>query len=176
MFFAFCIIYFTSIGQLNCERDFLFYSKAYDYIIQLQENKTKIIAISDSIIDLERYWDSPILEKYPAEKEKLNSFRKNKKYVWSEPYYCSCIDSLRTKKNKATPITHVLFFSPIDGNILLAELLPCFNTFIVNAKKIDCSFVSYENLSIFTSVNRYLFIFNNDGSINLFLKEKMNYE
>ena len=134
-FFVFGVICFASTGQVNCERDFLFYSKAYDYITKLQENKTKIIAISDSIIDLDRYWDSPKLEMYPKEKERLNSFRENKGYVWSKPYYCSCIDFLRTKEDSATQITHVLFFSPIDDNILLAELLPCANTFIVDTKK-----------------------------------------
>ncbi len=173
---AFCFVCLTSAGQINCEKDFFLYFEAYNHIVKLRENKIKIIAVSDSIVDLDRYWISPELEKYPIAKRQLNTFRENKKYVWTEPYYCSCLDALCTKEHSTTSATHILFFSQVEDNILLAELLPCTNTFIVGAEGTDCLSMSYDKLSMFTLANRYLFIFNTDSSISLFLKEKMIYE
>ncbi|NDP22618.1 MAG: hypothetical protein GZ091_16285 [Paludibacter sp.] len=153
------------IAAQNCERDSLLYLTAFNYILKDSINHNNSIAVSDSIIDLDRFWFSKGLENFPNEKELLNQYRANKGYKWFKPYHSKLINLLFCRQKNEQK---VLFFSPIENNILRADLLP------INQRSKDI--FDYNKLASFTEGYQYLFIFNNSKTIKLALCRKIIYD
>ncbi len=148
MFFS-----FTGIkAQIDCGQDSAKYIAAYNFIINDSINRGKSIVVSDSIVDLDRFWFFDELKKFPEEQQKLKQYRKNKGFIWSDPFYSPCLAKLFFLRDES--VNNVLFFSTIEDNILIADLL---------------SFTGrYDKFSYntFLSGGRiYLFIFCEDGTI-----------
>ena len=153
------------VAQNDCEKVAALYLAAYNYIVNDSVNQNKKIIVSDSIIDLDRFWFSQDLENFPVEKEKLEQYRVDKGFNWFETYYSHCIDSLFCKKNQQA--NNILFFSPIEDNILRADVLPrkrCVNKF------------DYNTMAFQTVGQIYLFIFDDDGTIKMVFGRKIIYD
>lgn len=82
IFFLFFFPYVICNAQSDCTNDTTMYLVAYNYIINDSTNQGKSISVSDSIIDLDRFWFSEDLIALPMEKVKLDKYRANKGYVW----------------------------------------------------------------------------------------------
>lgn len=163
-------------AQSECGQDSIKYLIAYNYIVNDYVTKGKTITVSDSIIDLDRNWFSEELKKFPKEQRKLNQYRANKGFIWSDPFYSSCIASMFPVKDVSA--NNILFFSQIEDDILLADVLPYKNVFInwKSDKYNRDRMFNYKLISIFTVVNQYLFIFDEDGTLKLSLNREMIYE
>lgn len=143
--------YMICNAQNNCKNDTIMYLVAYNYIINDSINQEKSISVSDSIIDLDRFWFSKELVSLPEEKEKLDKYRANKKNVWSVPFYSPCIALLFDKNIRNSDA--VLFFSKIEDNVLRADLLP----YKKHVDKYNYSQMSFQNTGWI-----YLFVFDKD--------------
>lgn len=152
-----CCVFYCNISiaqKIDCTKDSSMYLAAYNYIINDSINTEKTISVSDSIVDLDRFWFSDKLIALPVEKEKLDRYRTDKKYSWFNTFYSACIDSLFYKRKEQSD--HVLFFSTIEDNMLRADLLSY-------KKSIDA--FNYDQVASQTEAYIYLFIFNTDGTI-----------
>ena len=114
IFFLFFFPYVICNAQSDCTNDTTMYLVAYNYIINDSTNQGKSISVSDSIIDLDRFWFSEDLIALPMEKVKLDKYRANKGYVWYPPFYSPCIALLFG--NNSQHQNDVLFFSKIEDN------------------------------------------------------------
>jgi hypothetical protein len=163
-------------AQSDCGQDSIKYLIAYNYIVNDYVTKGKTITVSDSIIDLDRFWFSEELKNYPEEQRRLNQYRENKGFIWSDPFYSSCITSMFPVRNVLA--NNILFFSQIEDDILLADVFPYKNTFINwKSDKYDRDrMFNYNQISMFTVVNKYLFIFDKDETLKLSIHGKMTYE
>lgn len=143
--------YMVCNAQNGCKNDTIMYLAAYNYIINDSINQRKSISVSDSIIDLDRFWFSKDLISLPEEKEKIDKYRTNKKNVWSAPFYSPCITLLFDKNVRQSDA--VLFFSKIEDNILRADLLP---------DKSSADKYNYNQMSFQNTGRIYLFVFDKD--------------
>ena len=149
MFFS-----FTGIkAQIDCGQDSAKYIIAYNFIINDSINQEKSIAVSDSIVDLDRFWTQE-LQDFPKEQQKLKQYRKNKGFIWSDPFYSPCLAKLFSPKNECA--NNVLFFSTIEDNMLIVDLLPYTEQF---------DKFNYDNMAFINTGRTYLFIFCKNGSI-----------
>ncbi len=156
----------TIIAQINCIQDSTMYIAAYNYIASDSLNRGKSIVVSDSIVDLDRFWFSKDLTEFTVEREKLDHYRLSKNYVWFDSFYSQCISSLFSGKNLNSKM--VLFFSIIEDNMLRADLLP-------HNKKWKNKF-NYNTMSFQNVGQIYLFIFNKDGSIKKVFSHEIIYD
>jgi hypothetical protein len=165
IFCGFFLLYCTtSVSQNDCNFDSTIYIAAYNHILNDSINKNKNIAVCDSIIDLDRFFFSDYLENFPIEREILKQYRANKKFIWFDTYYSQCIDSLFCKLNKLSK--NVLFFSNIEDNMLIVELIPQ----IWQKNKF-----SYKEMSLFNTGYMYLFLFTDCGSIKAAFRSECIY-
>jgi hypothetical protein len=151
--------YSLIFAQINCDKDSVMYSKAYNYIAN---NIGDIVFVSDTIIYIDGFFLLEKLTDFPEEKEKLKQFHEDlcygdKEYLASESFYSSCISSIFSIKD--TLANYILFFSPIDDNILLASVFP------INMYRYEYNpyrkrnIFSFKHVSRFTTEQCYLFIF-----------------
>jgi len=161
-------IFYSGImcAQHNCTQDSMAYSIAYDYIMNDSINKGQIIAVSDSIIDLDRYWYSRELDSFPEEKRKLNQYRASKKFIWFTPYYSQCLSSLFCQTKDKSAIK-VIFFSQIEDNMLLVDLLP---------RKKHYNMFRYSEMAFQNEGMTYLFIFSEEGLLKVVISREMHYD
>ena len=153
------------MAQTNCSQDSTRYLDAYNYIIQEPVNQEKTIVVSDSIVDLDRFWFSQDIADYPTEKEILNQYRANKKFVWMDAYYSPYLASLFCRKT--TMPKNLLFFSKIEDYMLRADLL----LYKQQSNKFD-----YKKMTIQNIGQIYLFIFNKDGSLKFAFSHEITYD
>lgn len=151
-------------SQVDCVQDLKQYLIAYNYIITDSINNNEVIAVSDSIVDIDRELFPDKLINFPEEKEKLNKYRENKAYIWDASYYSPCLNVLFCKNNNASK---VLFFSKIEDNMLLADLLPYKDKF---------SMFNYDRMASQNIGLTYLFILGSDGEIKGFFKHSIIYD
>jgi hypothetical protein len=152
-------------SQSYCDQDSIKYLIAYNYIINDSVNQKNKIIVCDSIVDLDRYWFSEDLKYFPEEQNKLNQYRKNKNFIWSSPFYSPCLVSLFGRQNKMAE--KVIFFSTIEDNMLLADLLSC-------TKKTDI--YNYEKMASFTEGRVYLFVFCKNNTLKAAFSREMIYD
>lgn len=166
IFAIYCLFSFNVVAQVNCKQDSIMYIAAYDYVVNDSLNRGKNIVVSDSIVDLDRFWFSKDLTEFTVERKKLDQYRLNKNYIWFDPFYSPCIASLFVEKKMYSK--QVLFFSVIEDNMLRVDLLPhnrkCVNKF------------NYNAISSQTEGQVYLFIFNKDGSIKKAFSHEIIYD
>lgn len=162
----FFINYIGIKAQSDCDQDSIMYIAAYNYVANDSINRGKNIVVSDSIVDLDRFWFSKDLTEFTVEKEKLDLYRLRKNYVWFDSFYSPCISSLFSGKNLNSKL--VLFFSTIEDNMLRVDLLP-YN------KKWKNKF-SYDTMSFQNVGQIYLFIFNKDRSIKKAFSHEIIYD
>lgn len=147
------------VCQNTWQKDSIMYMAAYKYITNDSINKNKLIVVSDSIEDLDRYWDTG-LEQFPEESEKLKKQRneQRKRYSIKTTYYSPLLASLFQNQDVKRSQT-ILFFSKIEDMILIANINFFNKRYIPEDNKFECGNyiwgISYE----------YLFIFNEDGTI-----------
>jgi len=173
----FCLIlycfscYIVIQAQSDCGQDSIKYLIAYDYIVNDFVTKGEIVMVSDSIIDLDRYWFSEELKNFPEEQRKMNQYRVNKGFVWSDPFYSSCITSMFPIK-EILP-NRILFFSQIEDNILLADLLPLnrYNPYIKQSDRFNYAKMTFQNMG-----RIYLFIFCGDGNLKATFSREIIYD
>lgn len=156
---------YSAMAQTDCGQDTIMYSMAYNYIINDSVNQNKKIEVSDSIVDLDRFWFSQYMNNFPIEKEKLDQYRANKNYKWFESYYSPCIASLFCKKNQQS--NNILFFSQIEDNMLRVDILP---------KKPQNNKISYNDLAFQNTGQIYLFLFTFCGHIRAVFGTKIIYD
>jgi hypothetical protein len=155
------------IAQTDYQRDSIMYMVTYNYIINDSINIDKAIAVSDSIVDLDRFWFSNDVE-CPVEKERLKQYRAKKQYVWFNPFYSSCLNSLFCKN----PLSNnILFFSQIENNMLRADILPYRDKYVSQCDKFNYDKIAFQNIGYI-----YLFIFTPKGAIKSVLQKEMIYE
>lgn len=160
--FMYCVVI---NAQLDCNQDSIKYMMAYKFIENDSINKNKLISVSDSIIDLDWFWFSKDLVRLPIQKEKIDNYRLDRKYIWFNPYYSSCINSLFCKNNKRS--NNILFFSNIESNMLRADLLP---------QKKYINNYSYEEVSRQTVGQIYLIIFGEEDTIKEVFSHEIIYD
>lgn len=134
----FTLFYAISMAQTNCSQDSTRYLDAYNYIIQESANQEKTIEVSDSIVDLDRFWFSQDIADYPTEKEILGL----------------------QKNNDAEKF---IVFSKIEDNVFRADLLPYkqqFNKF--DYKKMTIQNVGQIYLFIFNKDGSLKFAFSHE--------------
>jgi len=165
IFFSTILWSYPVIAQKDREKDSVLYLAAYNYILNDSVNQNKKIAVSDSIVDLDRFWFSQDLKNFTIEKEKVDQYRSAKKFMWTKPYYSYFIDSLFCKNKKQA--NNVLFFSQIEDNMLRVDILPkkrCVDKFDYNA-------VAFQNIG-----RIYLFIFDKNGNIKKTFSREIIYD
>ena len=160
--FLFCI---TLNAQLYCCKDSVKYLTAFNCIANDSIIKEKKISVSDSIVDLDRYWFSDELKNYPEEKQILNQYREKNKFKWFAPFYSSCLATLFPDKDKSA--RNIIFFSKIEDDMLLADLLP-------HTKQFDR--FNYDKMAFQTIGRTYLFIFAKDGNLKAFFSREIHYD
>lgn len=169
MKFIMCLIYlcicFSIRSQFSCDQNSVKYLMAYNHIINDSINQGKIIAVSDSIVDLDRYWFSGELKEFPEHQKKLNQYRANRGFTWFTTFYSPCLRALFGDKNPLA--NHVIFFSKVEDNMLLADLLPHFKQF----DKFNYDKMAFQNVGW-----TYLFIFNNKGELKVVFNREMIYD
>lgn len=137
----------------------IIYRHVFEYIQQDGINAKFNIAVSDSIIDLDKNWNIELGE-YRNEELMLNQYESNLKCEYFKPYYSATLFSLH-EANKHNPQL-ILFFSPIENHILRADL-HSFN-----------SQYQYRNeLYIWGECIEYLFLLKEDGNIKKVFKQKV---
>lgn len=169
--FALLLLLFLCNGRIHSQcvdnQDTVLYKEAYDYIVNDSININKEIAVSDSIVDLDRDWFSHHLTDFPIEKKILDQYREKKKFIWLESFYSPCLASIFCKREISK---YVLFFSQIEDNMLRADLLP-------SKKQFNCTDIyNYDKMASLTEGWIYLFIFNNDGTIKASFNNEMIYD
>lgn len=161
----YCCSCFAINAQLSCYKDSIKYLAAYNYIINDSINQGKIIAVSDSIIDLDRYWFSEELKSFPIEQEILNKYRENKNFTWFTTFYSSFLSVLFKDKNQLA--NYVIFFSKVEDNMLLADLLPHTRQF----DKFNYDEMAFQNVG-----RTYLFFFGKNGGLKAVFSREMIYD
>jgi len=164
-----CILcfFFCSVPvrtQSNCCQDSAKYLAAYQYIINVSANDTVGIVVSDSIVDLDRFWFYDHLVDFPLEKKIVKQYRINKQFIWFDTFYLPCISSMFCKN---VSVKHVLFFSQIEDNMLIATLLPY-------TRQRDKFY--YDEMARFTTGIIYLFIFEDNSTIKAVFCKTMIYD
>lgn len=167
LFFLLLVFYSQTIyAQSNCAQDSILYLIAYNYIVSDSINKGETIVVSDSIIDLDRYWYSAELDDLPEEKKVLNQYRKGKNFMWFSTYYSPCLNKLFHPKSDAFT-DKVIFFSQLEDNMLIVDLLSYTRR---------CNMFSYNEMA-FQNVGRtYLFVFCKDKTLKAVVSREMFYE
>lgn len=95
------------------------YQRAFEYIKQDSINVGINIAVSDSIVDLD--WNGfDGLDEYKDENADLDNCRNRQVNKNIKPYYSPALHELHNS-NKHAP-QKILFFSPIENNLLRADL------------------------------------------------------
>lgn len=133
------------------------YRHAFEYI--QQDNANLNIAVSDSIIYLNKAWN---IESGGCRNEEsmLNQYEDNLKCEYSKPYYSAALFNLH-EANKHNP-QMVLFFSSMENHMLRADL------HIFNSQ------YQYRNeLYIWGECIEYLFLLKEDGNIKKVFKQKV---
>lgn len=154
-------------GQNIYQKDSVIYTNAYRYIIKDSTNLNKSIILSDSIVDLDKYWSSG-LDSFPKEKEILNQYRERKKYQYFKAFFSQVLNSLSNEhKTSHHSNSVILFFSKIENYTLRADVLPLDNKYTDQTRIFD--YTNYD----FGEGYEYLFILNPDGSIKLALKQQV---
>ena len=141
----------------NNEVDFSnVYKEAYEYIQKDSINVGLKIAVSDSIIDLDRAWNLE-LEDYPVIKDELDQYRAKHGYKYFKPYYSFALHELHEDYKQHPQM--ILFFSQIENCTLRADL------YMFNPQ------YQYRNdLYIWGECTEYLFIINKNMQIEKVLK------
>jgi hypothetical protein len=155
---------YTITAQNNCENDSIRYLVAYNYIINDSINTNKRLGVSDSIVDLDRFWFSHQLDSLPLKKAIVDTYRSNKDYKWFKTYHAECLDFLSNKNKQGQ---YVIFFSQIEDDMLRVDVLPVKNS-MNNTKH-------YDKLASFTNGYIYLFIFSR-STIQLVFSNKIIYD
>ena len=165
IFFLFFFPYVICNAQSDCTNDTTMYLVAYNYIINDSTNQGKSISVSDSIIDLDRFWFSEDLIALPMEKVKLDKYRANKGYVWYPPFYSPCIALLFG--NNSQHQNDVLFFSKIEDNMLRADLL----SYKRYADKYNYDQMAFQNVG-----RVYLFVFDINTTFKAVFSHEIIYD
>lgn len=165
--FIICFCYQYAIAQNGHQKESTMYMAAYEYIICDSINFGRLISVSDSIVDLDRYWSSG-LEEFPNEKNILNQYRSKKGYRYFDTYYSQSLDSLFHNRQMNQSNT-ILFFSQIEDCILRADLLTFSSKQICKVKKKD------YNAYFWGTGFEYLFLFNANGVIKIVLRQEIIY-
>jgi hypothetical protein len=152
------------VSQTNCNKDSSLYLSAFYYIIQL-ENKN--IELSDSIVDIDRFYFSDLLVDFPTEKEKIKKYRSAKDFTWFNSYFCEYLHNLKCQEEFNG--NNVLFFSQIEDNILIAELLPKSNK--DREMRFNYEYMTFQNIG-----KVYLFIFDSCNNIKEMFQNNIIYD
>jgi len=132
------------------------YKEAYEYVQKDSINVGLKIAVSDSIIDLDRAWNVE-LENYPAIKDELEQYRAKCGYKYFKPYYFFALHELHEDYKQHPQM--ILFFSQIENHALRADL------YMFNPQ------YQYRNdLYVWGECTEYLFIINRNMQIEKVLK------
>lgn len=153
--------------QSMCYKDSIMYMSAYRYILNDSINRNKLVAVADSIVDLDRYWMTG-LEQYPEEQKKLACYREKqmKRIFTATAFYSPLLASLFHDQDVMHSNT-ILFFSEIADLMLRADINFFDKGYVGDYEKFNYEAyiwgISYE----------YLFIFNEDGTIKKVLRREL---
>ena len=86
------------------------YKTAFKYIVKENKISPKKYIVSDSIIDLDRFWASPQLVNSPKEKELVDSYRERKKFIWKNNFQSENIKKIFGKPKIDEGIYLFFFF------------------------------------------------------------------
>lgn len=143
------------------------YQIAYNYISNL--NKYKGIKISGNIIDLDM-WIFPVdsLKDFTKEKEKLEAVEKRQRIARNEDFYSKELAALTPKSKK---IKNIIYFSQVEDNMLIANLVP----FEKRRHRIE-DINYFDFICRFTTTTDFLFIFDENDNIKKVLTVEVNVE
>lgn len=172
MVICFCVFFSCgTYSQTICSKDSTRYVVAYNYINNEKVNREKMIIVTDSIVDLDRFWFSN--DATGLLKDKIDQHRINKKFIWNDTFYSSCLNFLfPTKKKKTLRATHVLFFSEIEDDMLCADLIFC-----RRLSKMQSDMFNYQRMATLNSGRIYLFVFDKGrNTIKSVFSHEMSYD
>lgn len=156
-----------SFCQNRSERDSIMYMAAYNYILSDSINKNKLIAVADSIVDLDRYWVTG-LQQFPEEHKKLAQYREKQmtKIFATSTSYSPLLSSLFHDQDVKRSNT-ILFFSGIIDLMLRADINSFNKNYMGEYEKFNYEAyiwgISYE----------YLFLFKEDGTLRKVLQREL---
>ncbi len=160
---------------VDCGQDSAKYIAAYNFIINDSINQGKSIAVSDTIIDLTRDWFSEDLGNFPKEQKILDQYRENKGFIWSAPFYSPCLTTLFPERRDESA-NNVLFFSTIEDNMLIVELLPYKGQFPEWRPYIgDLDRFNYYEMTHQNTSRIYLFVYCENGNLRATFSGEMHY-
>ncbi|MDD3036925.1 hypothetical protein [Bacteroides sp.] len=146
------------------------YMTAYQYIKNDSFFSGKLVAVADSIVDLDRYEYDCLKEEFPEEYEKLKVYRKNKKYPYLHTYYSyfytyySPLLAFLFRGQDIERASAILFFSNIEDLMLRADVEIYDKRYISNKFK-------YEQYMWGISYG-YLFIFDKNATLRKVLRSE----
>lgn len=152
-----CYCFQYVVCQNTWQKDSTMYMTAYQYIKKDSIFSNKLIAVVDSIVDLDRYCLDCLKKEFPEEYEKLKVYRKNKKYPYSHTYY-SCFYTYYSpllaflfRSQDVKQASAILFFSNIEDLMLRVDVNLYDKTYVFNKFKYEEYIwgISYEYLFIF---------------------------
>jgi len=147
-------------AQVLTSNDVCKYYKAFEYVLNDSINRGKPLCVSDSIVDLDRFWFIKDVKNDTNMKKTLESLVK---YKWFGNYYLKELNSLWGGEYKAAE--SILFFSSIEKNTLRVDLfIKRYSILEYNFEKL----IQYNKDKIYA----YLFFFDCNGNI----KKVFNHE
>ena len=152
-----CYCFQYVVCQTTWQKDSTMYMTAYQHIKNDSIFSGKLIAVTDSIVDLDRYCLDCLKKEFPEEYEKLKVYRKNKKYPYFYSYYSyfytyySPLLAFLFRNQDVEQASAILFFSNIEDLMLRADVNFYDKTYISNKFKYEEYIwgISYEYLFIF---------------------------
>lgn len=161
--FMLCYCFQYVVCQNTWERDSTMYMTAYQHIKNDSIFSGKLIAVADSIVDLDRYCLDCLKEDFPEECKKLDQYRKNKKYPYYYMYYSyfytyySPLLAFLFRNQDVEQASVILFFSNVEDLMLRADI------HFYDKKYISEKFRSEQY--IWGISYRYLFIFDENATL-----------
>lgn len=131
------------------------YQEAYDTIQSICDLKDHVF-VCDSIIDLDRWVHDDDLVGFPREKQLASTYRKRHGYTYRPNLYSACLHQMNAQ---ISDYSHILFFSFIDENILIAQLFQkpsCRRTF---------NPLDYNSIAFFNYADYFIIVFNDSGEL-----------
>jgi hypothetical protein len=139
------------------------YREAYNYILSDSINKRRDIFVSDTIVDMDRFYFKSDVQSDSILAHIINSLTK---YYWFDDFFSCEIKELFGEQNKKAE--SILFFSLIEKNTLRVDLFV--KRYSINDFKYDWIINSNRD-----KVYAYLFFFDKIGKIKYVYRHEITY-
>ena len=160
-FLFYCNIYVCT--QDICVKDIIKYKEAYNYLIKDSIMDDKSLFVSDTVVDMDRFYFHADVIDYPEIKTTIDSL---KKYTWNKGFSS---EQLREVWKNQNPYSEsILFFSLVEKNTLRADLF---------INRYSLANFNYDDIIYFNrdKVYAYLFVFNKQNKLERVFRREIIY-